>query len=175
MDINGSKGIFRVHIDVYPHFCPCESSELSLLCRGSNKQQTCFSDSVQSHYCISDKTCYLISWSVKSSQLESTSSISCKQSWSGGPGSTGNRVAGFRVLTTSNWIHEFSHNTLWFGEFVSQWFPLYSMSVKTEWRTWTVSSCPKVSLSASVTKMAEATRAHRQGDQPWETASCFDN
>jgi hypothetical protein len=27
------------------------------LCRGPNRQQTCFSDSSQSHYCISSKTC----------------------------------------------------------------------------------------------------------------------
>jgi hypothetical protein len=38
-----------------------------------------------------------------------------------------------------------------------------------------MSSCPKVSLSASATKMAVATRVCRQGSQPQETApSCFD-
>jgi hypothetical protein len=39
MDMNGSKGIFRMCIDVYLHSCseleyPHGSNELSLLCRG---------------------------------------------------------------------------------------------------------------------------------------------
>jgi hypothetical protein len=38
----------------------------------------------------------------------------------------------------------------------------------------TVSSCPSVSLLASVTRTVVAARAHRQGSQPQETASsCF--
>jgi hypothetical protein len=49
------------------------------------------------------------------------------------------------------------------------------MRVKTEWGTQTVSSCPKVSLSASAIKAAVAARVLRQGDQPQETiTSCFD-
>jgi hypothetical protein len=60
--MNGSKGIFGVHIGVYPHSCrelehPCESNELSLLCRGPDWQQMCFNDSIQNHYCISGKAC----------------------------------------------------------------------------------------------------------------------
>jgi hypothetical protein len=62
MDINGSKGIFRVHTDVYLHSCNelehlCESNELSFLCSGPNWQQMCFSDKVHTHYCISGKMC----------------------------------------------------------------------------------------------------------------------
>jgi hypothetical protein len=49
------------------------------------------------------------------------------------------------------------------------------MRIRTEWGTWAVSSCPKVSLSASATKLVVAARAHRPGSQPQETAlGCFD-
>jgi hypothetical protein len=49
------------------------------------------------------------------------------------------------------------------------------MSVRTEWGTRTVSSYPRVSLSASVTRAVVAARARRQGGQPQEMASsCFD-
>jgi hypothetical protein len=65
MDMNGSKGIFRVHIDVYPHscselVCPSESNELSFLCRGPNQQQTYFNNRIQKHYCIYGKTCVIL-------------------------------------------------------------------------------------------------------------------
>jgi hypothetical protein len=58
MNMSGSEGIFRVHIDVYLYSCSKlehlhESNELSLLCRGPEWQQMHFSDSIQSHYCIS--------------------------------------------------------------------------------------------------------------------------
>jgi hypothetical protein len=133
MDMNGSKGMFRICIDVYPHSCseldhPHESNELRFLCRGPNQQWACFNDSIQSHYCISSKMCAvpdktdaiceilniqmtdrLISqvWSTGN-----TSPIPSRQSCSRGPESTSNRVAGFRVLTTSNRIHRFLHNMI---------------------------------------------------------------
>jgi hypothetical protein len=48
---------------------------------------------------------------------------------------------------------------------------LYSMKVRTEWGTQTVSLCPRVSLSASATKTAVAGRVRRQGGEPWTMAS----
>jgi hypothetical protein len=49
------------------------------------------------------------------------------------------------------------------------------MRVKTEWGTWTVSSCPKASLSASATKMAVTAKVGRQGGKLQKTTSrCFD-
>jgi hypothetical protein len=49
------------------------------------------------------------------------------------------------------------------------------MTFKTEWGTQTVSSCPKINLSASASKMAVAARVRRQGSLLWETVSnCFD-
>jgi hypothetical protein len=75
-------------------------------------------------------------------------------------------VAGFSILTTSSQIHGFSYHMLWYlniWEIVSQSFPLYSIRVKTEWGTQTMSSCPKVSLSASATMMAVTARVCRQG------------
>jgi hypothetical protein len=49
------------------------------------------------------------------------------------------------------------------------------MNVRVEWGTQTVSSYPRVSLSASVTRAAVAARAHKQGSQAQEMASsCFD-
>jgi hypothetical protein len=49
------------------------------------------------------------------------------------------------------------------------------MKVRTEWGTQTVSSCPRVSLSASATRTVVAARALKQGSQPWDAASsCFD-
>jgi hypothetical protein len=47
------------------------------------------------------------------------------------------------------------------------------MRVKTEWGTWTVSFCLKVSLSAIAAKMAGAARVHRQGSQTWESVSSY--
>jgi hypothetical protein len=83
--------------------------------------------SVQSHYCISSKTCavpykaaaiceilsvQMTNRLVKHGWLENTSFITSEQSCSGGPESTGSRVAKFRVLTTFSQIHGFLHNML---------------------------------------------------------------
>jgi hypothetical protein len=48
------------------------------------------------------------------------------------------------------------------------------MSVRTEYGKWTVSSCPRISLSASVTRAVVAARAIEAGGQPQEmVSSCF--
>jgi hypothetical protein len=59
---------------VYPHSYselehPCDSNKLSLLCRGRNWQWLCFSDNLQSHYCISDKMCVFLDKAVAISEI----------------------------------------------------------------------------------------------------------
>lgn len=49
----------------------------------------------------------------KSSQLENASSVTSVHSWSGWPGLTDDRVAGFRVWTTFRWMYGFSYNISW--------------------------------------------------------------
>jgi hypothetical protein len=98
------KVYLRVLIDVSLYSCSKlehlhEINELSLLCRSPDWQWMGFNDSIQSHCCISGKTCAIPNkataicellnvWSVKSGQLENTSSITSKQSCSGKPEST---------------------------------------------------------------------------------------
>jgi hypothetical protein len=200
MDIYSSEGIFRVHIDIYTQSCSeleCswESSKFSVLCRGPNQQQRPFDDSVQSHYCISSKMCafldkaaaiheglnisWLIGWSVKSEQLENTSSIISRQSCSGGPESTSNKVTGFWVLTTSSQIHGFSHNVLCLIFDLSGVCQsiISFIFYESQNRVGNL-DCEflfQISSSASATKMAVADRVCRQSGQSQETAvSCFD-
>jgi hypothetical protein len=90
MDMNGSEGIFSVCIP--------------------GKMCAVLDKAVAIHEILDVRMS--LGWLVKSGQLENTSSIISKQSCSGGPELTHYRVAGFRVFTTSNQTHRFSHNML---------------------------------------------------------------
>ena len=112
--------------------------------------------------------------SIRSGLLESISSMTSLQLWLGVPASVGKKVVGFSIRRVLSCTCGFSQSSPWWWvllELVSHLCPLLFIRAVTALGAFAFIFCPRVSLSASLTKSTVAANAWRRGGHPAATGS----